>query len=173
MAEKLQLRSTSEPAKRAKRTSLKDRTPTGPSASHQQFPGAKAAQMVRLAMLSKIAKASMESAQQKQQQEARSQTEAQPGSLPQQAKQGPAYQAQQAQQARRDAAQQGGRPPTEVAWESDAPSSSALTQAQQETVTSPNSADFSGSQGLSEAAQDIQRQARPTESHLIISAPLA
>ena len=167
MAEKLQLRSTSEPAKRAKQASVNDRAPASKPIP-EQLPGTRAAQMVRLAMMSKIAKASMVSAQQKQQQEAQNQTEVQPGNLPQHAKQVPAQQAkqsQQAQQAQCDLPPQGGAPPIEVAWESDAQSSSVNPQAQQEPVALPRSAadhqaaSSSGSQVVSEAAHDVTTQA--------------
>lgn len=164
MAEKLQLRSTSEPAKRTKQASLKDRAPAS-KAIPEQLPGTRAAQMVRLAMMSKIAKASMVSAQQKQQQEAQNQTEVQPGNPAQQAKQGPTQQPKLAQQAQHDIAAQGRAPPTEVVWESDAQSSSAIPQAQQEPFPLPNSAatlqatSSSGSQGVSGAAHGVSTQA--------------
>lgn len=162
MAEKLQLRSTSEPAKRAKHAPLKDRAPVS-NPLPEQLPGARAAQLVRLAMMSKIAKASVVSAHQKQQQEAHNQTELQPGNLPKQAKQRPAQQAKQSQRAQRDTSQLGGPPPTEVVWESDAQPSSTNPQAQPETAPSLNSAAEvqapSGSQGASGAADDVITQA--------------
>ena len=113
MAQKLQLRSMSEPAKRGKRARSKAQIPNQPSLASeqpqaQQLPGARAAQMVRMAMMSKIAKASMLSAQQKQQQEGGTalprtfiQTEQQ--DVPQ-----PPLKPQHAQQA-----------PTELAWEAE------------------------------------------------------
>ena len=154
MAEKLQLRSTSESAKRVKHASLKDRAPaTNPIP--EQLPGARAAQMVRLAMMGKIARASVVSAQQRQQQEAQSQTGVQAGNLLQQAKQGSAQQAKQLWQAQHDTAQQGGSPPTEVIWEADAHPSSADPLAQRETVSLPNSAaDVQSPSGVSGAARD-------------------
>ena len=162
MAEKLQLRSTSEPAKRAKKASQKDRAPVSKPIP-EQLPGARAAQLVRLAMMSKIAKASMVSAQQKQQQEAQIQTAVQPGTLPKQTKQRPAQQTKQSQRAQRGTSQLGGAPLTEVVWESDAPPSSANPQAQQKPVAVPNPAaevqSPSGSQGASGAAHDVIPQA--------------
>lgn len=132
MAEKLQLRSTSEPAKRAKRASLEDRAPPGPSPALRQFPGAKAAQMIRLAMMSKIAKASMVSAQQKQQQVAADHAEAQPADPPKRAKRGRPPKAKHAQQAQRDKSQQEQRSSSEVVWESAALPSAVATQPPQD-----------------------------------------
>ena len=117
MAEKLQLRSTSESAQQAKRASAKTPAHTlaspFPEQSQQQLPGARAAQMIRLAMMSKIAKASMVSAQQKQQQEAASAADGAPQAPDRQTKQGHLKQTLQAQQA-----QQAKHTPTEIAWES-------------------------------------------------------
>ena len=84
MGAKLQLRSTSQPAKRAQRASRSRRAPagTGPDAlsGAQALPGASVAQLVRRALLNRIAVAAKQSAQQKQQQQQQlgSATEAQP-----------------------------------------------------------------------------------------------
>lgn len=162
MAEKLQLRSTSEPAQRSKPASLKGRAPANRSIP-EQLPGARAAQLVRLAMMSKIAKASMASAQQKQQQEAENQTEEHAGNLPKQAKQQPAQQAKQLQQAQHDTSQHEGSPAAEVVWESDAQPSAANPQVQQEIASLPYSAadvqSPSGSQGVVRAARGVTTQA--------------
>lgn len=164
MAEKLQLRSTSEPAKRAKRASVKDRAPPGPPPAPGQLPGTKAAQMVRLAMMSKIAKAAMVSAQQKQQQAAAEQAEAQPTDPPKRAKRGRPPKAKHAQQAQRDIAQQEQRSSTEVAWESPVLPSSFPLQSPQDAASLENSAADSqtGSRNQDSAgtAQDVSPQAR-------------
>ncbi|DBA74831.1 TPA: hypothetical protein ACH3X2_009173 [Trebouxia sp. C0005] len=97
MGAKLQLRSTATPAKRANRASKSKRAAAGASPATslgpQTLPGASAAQVVRRALLNRIALAAKQSAQQKQQQQAISQSESvqaqqqAPSSLPAQQQQ--------------------------------------------------------------------------------------
>lgn len=142
MAEKLQLRSTSEPAQQAKRASAQGPL-SGPALvqSQQQLPGARAAQMVRLAMMGKIAKASMVSSQQKQQREAASAAAAAPEAPPQQAKQAETQQARQGPLKQPPQAQQAKHTPTEIAWESATQSSLSSEGAapQELSVAEPSS----------------------------------
>ena len=79
MGAKLQLRSTATPAKRAQRDSKSKRAAAGSSpatsSGPQSLPGATAAQVVRRALMNRIALAAKQSAQQKQQQQAMPQSE--------------------------------------------------------------------------------------------------
>ena len=95
MGAKLQLRSTSQPAKRAQRASRSRRAPAGtgpdPLSGAQALPGASVAQLVRRALLNRIAAAAKQSAQQKQQQQQQQQL----GSDPEAPPETPAHQQQQ------------------------------------------------------------------------------
>ena len=79
MGAKLQLRSTATPAKRAQRDSKSKMADAGSnpatSSGPQTLPGASAAQVVRRALMNRIAVAAKQSAQQKQQQQAMPQSE--------------------------------------------------------------------------------------------------
>ena len=79
MGAKLQLRSTATPAERAQRDSKSKRVTAGvtpaTSSGPQTLPGASAAQVVRRALMNRIALAAKQSAQQKQQQQAVPQSE--------------------------------------------------------------------------------------------------
>ena len=101
MGAKLQLRSTATPAKRAQRDSKSKRAAAGSSpatsSGPQSLPGATAAQVVRRALMNRIARAAKQSAQQKQQQQAMPQSDT--VQAQQQASSGlPAQQQQQQQQ---------------------------------------------------------------------------
>ena len=101
MGAKLQLRSTATPAKRAQRASESKRSAAGispaTSSGSQTLPGATAAQVVRRALMNRIALAAKQSAQQKQQQQAMPQSETlqaqqqAPSSLPAQQRQQPQH----------------------------------------------------------------------------------
>ena len=98
MGAKLQLRSTSQPAKRARRASRSRRAPAGtspdPLSGTQALPGASVAQLVRRALLNRIAAAAKQSAQQKQQQQQQQQLRSDYETQPE----APAHQQQQQQQ---------------------------------------------------------------------------
>ncbi|KAL0052085.1 hypothetical protein WJX82_007711 [Trebouxia sp. C0006] len=134
MGAKLQLRSTATPAERAQRDSKSKRATAGvtpaTSSRPQTLPGASAAQVVRRALMNRIALAAKQSAQQKQQQQAMPQSE----SVQAQQQALSSLPAQQQQQQ-----QQHPQPDTPRDASTDMPQQSAVLKSQDKDVDTPAS----------------------------------